>query len=61
MKKLTSKNIYKNPWEEMFYIDIQANLSSTLMKEALEKIKKITKFIKILGCYPSENITPIIP
>ncbi|QCI25025.1 chorismate mutase [Buchnera aphidicola (Rhopalosiphum padi)] len=61
MKKLTSQNIYKNPWEEMFYIDIQGNLSSSLMQETLEQIQKITKFIKILGCYPSENIAPIIP
>ncbi|CAL4326450.1 chorismate mutase [Buchnera aphidicola] len=61
MKKITSQNIYKNPWEEMFYIDIQANLSSELMQKTIERIKKITKFIKILGCYPSENICPIVP
>ncbi|QIQ41976.1 MAG: chorismate mutase [Buchnera aphidicola (Microlophium carnosum)] len=61
MKKLTSQTVDKNPWEEMFYIDIQVNLSSVLMQDALKKIKKITKFIKILGCYPSENIVPIVP
>ncbi|AYN24680.1 chorismate mutase [Buchnera aphidicola] len=61
MKKLTSQNIYKNPWEEMFYIDIQANLSSSLMQETLDQIRKITKFIKVLGCYPSENTVPVIP
>ncbi|QCO70947.1 chorismate mutase [Buchnera aphidicola] len=60
MKKLTSQTLYKNPWEEMFYIDIQVNISSVLMQDVIKKIKKITKFIKILGCYPSENITPII-
>ncbi|QCI17784.1 chorismate mutase [Buchnera aphidicola (Acyrthosiphon lactucae)] len=60
MKKLNSQTIYKNPSEEMFYIDIQVNLSSKLMQDALQKIKKITKFIKILGCYPSENIVPIV-
>ncbi|WAI18457.1 MAG: chorismate mutase [Buchnera aphidicola (Acyrthosiphon caraganae)] len=61
MKKITSQTVYKNPWEEMFYIDIQVNLSSLLMQDALKKINKITKFMKILGCYPSENIAPIIP
>lgn len=61
MKKLTSQTIYKNPWEEMFYIDIQGNLLSESMKHTLEKIQKITKFVKILGCYPSENITPVVP
>lgn len=61
MKKITSQSVYKNPWEEMFYIDIQANLSSESMKNNIKRIKKKTKFIKILGCYPSENICPIVP
>lgn len=60
MKKLTSQTIYKNPWEEMFYIDIQVNLSSTLMQNTLKEIKKTTKFIKVLGCYPSENIVTTV-
>ncbi|WAI03318.1 chorismate mutase [Buchnera aphidicola (Myzus persicae)] len=60
MKKLTSQTIYKNPWEEMFYIDIQVNLSSELMQKTLKEIQKITKFVKILGCYPSENVIPIV-
>ncbi|QCI20526.1 chorismate mutase [Buchnera aphidicola (Brachycaudus cardui)] len=61
MKKLTSQTIYKNPWEEMFYIDIQGNISSELMKKTLKKIEQITKFTKILGCYPIENIFPKVP
>ncbi|QCI25594.1 chorismate mutase [Buchnera aphidicola (Sitobion avenae)] len=61
MKKLSSQTIYKNPSEEMFYIDIEVNLSSPLMQDTLKEIKNNTKFIKILGCYPSENIVPITP
>ncbi len=59
-KKLTSQASYKNLREEIFYIDIQINLTSELMQESLKKIYKITKSIKILGCYPSENIFPVV-
>jgi len=61
IRKLTSQTIEKNSWEEIFYVDIEANLSSELMQDALEKIKKITKFTKILGCYPCDNISPRVP
>lgn len=61
IKKLSSHAIYKNPLEEMFYIDVQENLSSNLMQNTIKKIEKITKFIKILGCYPSENMNPKVP
>jgi len=54
MRKLTSKTDYRNPWEEVFCIDIQVNLSSKIMQETLDKINKITNFTKVLGCYPSE-------
>ncbi|QCI22247.1 chorismate mutase [Buchnera aphidicola] len=61
IEKITSHTMYKNPWEEIFYIDIQANLSSHIIQSVIKKMGKITKFIKILGCYPCANITPIVP
>ncbi len=36
MTKLESRPIHGNPWEEMFYLDIQANLDSLPMRKALE-------------------------
>jgi chorismate mutase/prephenate dehydratase len=58
MAKLESRPINGNPWEEMFYVDVFANLSDYAMTRALEELNKITKFIKVLGCYPSEDIEP---
>ncbi|WP_425619556.1 chorismate mutase [Buchnera aphidicola] len=55
--KLTSRTLDHEPWGKIFYIEIQINLLSQLMKDILKKIKKITKFIKILGCYPYERIS----
>ncbi|MDN3653938.1 chorismate mutase [Thalassotalea ponticola] len=58
MTKLESRPIQGRPWEEMFYIDVEANLQSSVMHHALQKLTDLTRFIKVLGCYPSEHITP---
>ncbi|CNH33943.1 bifunctional chorismate mutase/prephenate dehydratase [Yersinia intermedia] len=61
MTKLESRPINGNPWEEMFYIDVQANLRSDSMQKALADLAPITRSLKILGCYPSENVVPVNP
>src|SRR5471032_2263742 len=59
MTKLESRPINGNPWEEMFYIDVQANLRSEEMKKALKDLAPITRSLKVLGCYPSENVVSV--
>jgi len=61
MTKLESRPIHGNPWEEMFYLDIQANLESASMQKALRELGEITRSLKVLGCYPSENVVPVDP
>lgn len=56
MTKLESRPIQGNPWEEMFYIDVDANIHSSAMQTAFRELDNIAKQIKILGCYPSESI-----
>ncbi|MBR9856136.1 MAG: chorismate mutase [Gammaproteobacteria bacterium] len=58
MTKLESRPIIGNPWEEMFYVDVAANVNSTEMQAALKELKDIVRFIKILGCYPSAEVAP---
>ena len=58
MSKLESRPIMGNPWEEMFYIDLQAHLKSEAMSAAIEELTSITQYLKVLGCYPIENVTP---
>lgn len=58
MTKLESRPIMGNPWEEMFYVDLQAHLDSEEMQKALGELTKLTKHLKVLGCYPIENIKP---
>lgn len=59
MTRLESRPIHGNPWEEMFYLDIQANLESAEMQKALKELGEITRSMKVLGCYPSENVVPV--
>lgn len=61
MSKLESRPINGNPWEEMFYIDVQGNLRSDDMQQALRELSPITRSLKVLGCYPSENVVPVDP
>ncbi len=58
MCKLESRPIQGRPWEEMFYIDVEANLKSLALQEAISEITEHTNFIKVLGCYPIEHISP---
>ncbi|OOF79868.1 chorismate mutase [Rodentibacter caecimuris] len=58
MTKLESRPIYGKPWEEMFYLEIEANIHHPDTQEALEELKKHSNYLKILGCYPSEIVKP---
>jgi chorismate mutase/prephenate dehydratase len=60
MGKLESRPIPGNPWEEMFYVDVFANLDDYAMKRALDELNRITRFVKVLGCYPSEDVAPTV-
>lgn len=56
--KLESRPIIGNPWEEMFYVDLEAHLESESAQKAINELQSITRYLKVLGCYPSENIKP---
>jgi chorismate mutase/prephenate dehydratase len=54
--KLESRPIIGNPWEEMFYVDVEANVDAPAMRDTLEKLTHVTRYLKVLGCYPTTNI-----
>ncbi len=56
MTKLESRPIIGNPWEEMFYIDLEAHLDCENMNSAISELIKLTTHLKVLGCYPIENV-----
>lgn len=56
MTKLESRPITGNPWEEMFYIDVEGNIQDGPVEKTIEELTNITRNLKVLGCYPSEDI-----
>ncbi len=56
MTKLESRPIIGNPWEEMFYLDFEGNIQDEKVKLLLDDLGIHTRFIKVLGCYPSKDI-----
>ncbi|GAB4119651.1 MAG: hypothetical protein Kow00104_02260 [Rhodothalassiaceae bacterium] len=58
MMKLESRPLHGNPWEELFYVDILGNIRSEAVASALDDLARRTRFLKVLGCYPSEDVTP---
>ena len=45
----------KDIWEEIFFADIEGNLSSPELQDILEDIKPFTSTLKVLGCYPNSE------
>lgn len=58
MTKLESRPIYGKPWEEMFYLEIEANINHPQTRQAFEELKSYSNYLKVLGCYPSEIVKP---
>lgn len=56
MTKLESRPVIGNPWEELFYLDIEGNIEDEKIKTAMEKLGNKTKYFKLLGSYPVQSI-----
>ncbi|WP_105213035.1 MULTISPECIES: chorismate mutase [unclassified Pseudoalteromonas] len=59
MVKLESRPVPGNPWEEVFYVDLIANLAEPKVQRALEALKDHTQFVRILGCYQSDSLQAV--
>ena len=53
LTKLESRPIIGNPWEEMFYLDLDGNISEPNVAEAIDKLNQSCRFVKVLGSYPA--------
>jgi len=56
LTKLESRPIIGNPWEEMFYLDFEGNITSELVQKVLDELGQHTRFLKVLGSYPSQEL-----
>lgn len=51
--KLESRPIAGRPWEYIFYVDLEGHLDQPEVAEALEQVRSLTEFLKVLGSYPA--------
>ncbi len=58
LTKLESRPITGNPWEEMFYVDVEGNIEDGPMQMAFDQLRGMTRYFKVLGCYPVEEVSP---
>jgi prephenate dehydratase len=49
--KLESRPIHGQPWEYMFYADLESDVESESFKPILDALEKKTDYLKILGSY----------
>lgn len=56
LTKLESRPIIGNPWEEMFYLDFEGNIASETIQKVLDELGQYTRFMKVLGSYPSQEL-----
>jgi chorismate mutase/prephenate dehydratase len=61
MTMIHSRPILGNPWEYMFYIDIEGNIADERVKTALDELSRSSRFLKVLGSYPSQDLPPTVP
>lgn len=56
LTKIESRPTKTTPWEYNFYVDLEGNRNDGNIREALERIKSNTLFLKILGSYPRAEL-----
>ena len=56
LTKLESRPIIGNPWEEMFYLDFEGNIANETIQKVLDELGHYTRFMKVLGSYPSQEV-----
>ena len=56
LTKLESRPVANNPGEEMFYVDFDGNIEDGRIQRALQELTRCTRFLKVLGCYPSYDL-----
>lgn len=56
LTKIESRPLRKKAWRYHFYLDFNGSINEDRIKNALNHLKEVTEFIKILGSYPKSKV-----
>lgn len=56
LTKIESRPIPDKPFEYYFYLDFKGSINQIVSKNALNNLKEISSFLKVLGSYEESNI-----
>jgi chorismate mutase/prephenate dehydratase len=52
LTKIESRPTRQKPWEYNFYLDFEGHREDPVIQDALNKLRELTLFLKVLGSYP---------
>jgi len=52
LTKIESRPLRGKPWEYLFYVDVLERVDSPNMHNALNHLRELADFLRVLGCYP---------
>ncbi len=58
LTKLESRPRPRKPWEYMFFVDFDGNVADAKVSRALEELKVVALWLKVLGSYPAKATPP---
>jgi chorismate mutase/prephenate dehydratase len=55
LKKLQSRPVSGKGWDYVFYVEVTGHVTDRPVVTALEAVKRSTKYLKVLGSFPTEQ------
>lgn len=55
LKMLQSRPVKGENWDYLFYVELSGHVTDRSLVTAIESVKRSTRFLKVLGSFPSES------